>query len=127
MGWKRERFKRRIRELSAGVDGDGRPYPPLEEIERDCAYNWDYTWRCLSRAWKAGRAMGRSPLTLQNEAEQWLGEIGVRKPGAVSRAFLDVKVGHRVWNSKCEVSRFEIASDVLNASGQGRIMEATNS
>ena len=84
MGWKRERFKRRIRELSAGVDGDGRPYPPLEEIERDCAYNWDYTWRCLSRAWKAGRAMGRSPLTLQNEAKQWLREIGVRKPGVVS-------------------------------------------
>jgi hypothetical protein len=62
--------------------------------------------------------MGRSPLTLQNEAEEWLAEIGVRQPEVVSQAFLDVKVGHRVWNSKCEVSRFEIANDVLNASGR---------
>ena len=63
--------------------------------------------------------MGRSPLTLQNEAEEWLAEMGLRQPGVVSQAFLDVKVGHRVWNSKCEISRFEIARDVLDASGRG--------
>lgn len=119
MGWKQQRFKRRIRELSAELDGSAGLYPPLDEIERDCVYNWDYTWTCLSRAWTVGRAMGKSPLTLQNEAEKWLAQIGVHQPGVVSQAFLDVKVGHRVWNSKCEVSRFEIARDVLSASGRG--------
>lgn len=65
-----------------------------------------------------GSALGKSPLTLQNEAEKWLAEIGVRQPGVVSQAFLDVMVGHRVWVGKCEVSRFEIARDVLSASGR---------
>ena len=119
MGWKREGFKRRIRELSAEVDGDDRVYLSLDEIERDCAYNWDYTWRRLSKAWRVGRALGKSPMALQNEAEKWLAEIGVRQPGVISQAFLDIRVGHRMRNSKCEVSRFEIANDVLNASGRG--------
>lgn len=119
MGWKRAGFQRRIRELAAECDADGRVYPSLEEMENECAYNWDHIWRCLSRAWRAGRAMGKAPLELRDEAEKWLAEIGVHQPSVVSQAFIDVKVGHRVWNSKCEVSRFDIASDVLNASERG--------
>ena len=116
MGWKREQFKRRIRELAAGNDSTERAYVPLQEAENDIAYSFEYVWQCLSKAWVAGRAMGKSPLTLQDEAEEWLADIGARQPRVISQAFIDTKAGHRIWNSKCEVSRFGIASDVLHAS-----------
>ena len=119
MGWKRERFKRRVRELSAEWAGDGRVYPPLDDIERSSAYNWDYKWQCLLRAWKAGRAVGKSPLTLQHEAEEWLAKIGINRPHVVSRAFIDAIMGCREWQNKCDMSRFEVANKTLNRSEPG--------
>lgn len=119
MGWKREQFKRRIRELAAATDGSGRAYVPLQDAENDIAYSFDYVWHCLAKAWAAGHAMGKSPLTLQDEVEAWLADMSVRQPRVISQAFLDTRVGHRVWNSKCEMSRFEIASAVLSRSELG--------
>ena len=37
----------------------------------------------------------------------------------VSQAFIDTRVGDRIWNSKCEMCRFEIANVTLNASERG--------
>ena len=119
MGWKREQFKRRIRELTAGTHGEGRAHISLQEAENDIAHSFDHVWQCLSKAWVAGRAMGKSPLTLQDEAEEWLSDIGVRQPRVVSQAFIDARVGGRIWNSKCEMCRFEIANVMLNASERG--------
>ena len=116
MGWKREYFKRRIRELAGGGHTEGRAYISLQEVENDIPHSFDHVWRCLSKAWVAGRAMGKSPLTLQDEAEEWLADIGVGQPRVVSQAFIDARVGDRVWNSKCEMCRFAIANVILNAS-----------
>ena len=119
MGWKREQFKRRMRELAAECDSTVRAYVPLQEVENDNAYSVDYTWQCLSKAWVAGRAMGKSPLTLQDEAEKWLAEIEVRQPRVISQAFIDAKLWHRVWNNKCEMSRLEMVKKMLNVSERG--------
>ena len=119
MGWKREQFKRRIRELTAGNRGEGRAYMPVQEAEYDIPHSIDHVWQCLSKAWIAGRAMEKSPLTLQDEAEEWLSNLGVRQPRVVSQAFIDTRVGDRIWKSKCEMCRFEIANVTLNASERG--------
>ena len=91
MGWKREQFKRRIRELAAGNDNTERAYVPLQEAENDIAYSFDYVWQCLSKAWVAGRAMGKSPLTLQDEAEEWLADMGARQPRVISSSLYRYK------------------------------------
>lgn len=119
MGWTREQFKRRIQELAAATDGSGRAYVPLEEAEKDIACSFDYVWHCLAKAWAAGRAIGKTPLDLRDEAEEWLAGMGVRQPRLVSQAFLDARVGHRIWHSKCEMSRYEIAKAILNTSEEG--------
>ena len=118
MSWKREYFKRRIRELAGRDHSEGRAYISLQEAENDLPHSFDHVWQCLSKAWVAGRAMGKSPLMLQDEAEEWLSGIGVRQPRVVSQAFIDARVGDRAWNSKCEMCRFAIANVVLNASEQ---------
>ena len=84
----------------------------------DIAHSFHHVWQCLSKAWVAGRAMGKSTLTLQDEAEEWLSDIGGRQPRVVSQAFIDARVGARVWNSKSEVCRFGIANVIVNASNR---------
>ena len=119
MGWKREQFKRRIRELTAANRGEGRAYMPVHEAENDIPHSIDHVWQCLSKAWNAGRAMGKSPLTLQDEAEEWLSDLGVPQARIVGQAFIDTRAGDRIWNSKCEMCRFELANVTLNASERG--------
>ena len=121
MGWKRNQFERRLRELLAGYYAPKRAYATAEELEENLENDQGYLltdlWRILSKSWTAGRAMDKSIPTIQGETERWLEDIGIRHARVVGQAFLDAQIGHRIWSLKCEGYRMEMANHSLNPSG----------
>ena len=120
MGWKRNQFERRLRELLAGYYAPKRVYVTAEELEKDLENDQGYSltdlWRILLKSWTAGRAMDKSIPAIQDEAENWLKKIGIQRARVVSQAFLDTKIGHRISIIKSEGCRMEIANHSLNQS-----------
>ena len=82
MGWKRNHFERRLRELLAKRYAPRRVYIASGELEKIMEKNPDYPltelWRILSEYWTLGRAMGKSIPTIQDETEKWVDDIGVQ-------------------------------------------------
>ena len=105
MNWKREYFKRRAREIAAEEAGEGRVYLRTDELEDGSPYGLDHIWKCLSRAWKAGRAMEKSIDTLNDEAREWLLGLDLKHWKAIGQAFVEARIEHRIWNSGRETSR----------------------
>ena len=116
MSWKQQYFKRRAREIGAEEAGAGRVYLKTEELEDGSPYGLDYIWQCLSNAWKAGRAMGKSINMLDDEANQWLSELGVKYWKAIGQAFVEARIEYRLWNNRREISRHGMVN-VGSASG----------
>ena len=131
MSWKCRHFTRRARELAAEHNGEGRAYLPIDEVEEGGPYGLHYIWTCLSKAWSAGRAMSKPLQTLNDEAEAWLSEIGMKHCKAIGQAFVETKMEPRIQNIRFELSRFEMTTtaSTSNMSAQEeerRVMELQN-